>query len=144
MTKEEAIKLLHRDTTRGALAKLEYYAGFNGEKVIEQIQEAMDMGAEALKQTAWIPCSDRLPDNAQHKGAFCPMYQVMTKYGVTEGWYNPDCESWYVLFWFRTTRFHETDIDFRGDIPKVVKIPLKAEIVTAWQPLPGPYNEEEQ
>ena len=50
MTKEEAIEILHRDTTRGAVAKLEYYAGFNGEKVIEQIQEAMDMGAEALEK----------------------------------------------------------------------------------------------
>ena len=85
----------------------------------------------------WTPVSERLPDNAQHKGAFCPKYQVMTKYGVTEGWYNPDYESWYVLLWFMTKRFHETDIDLkRGDIPKVVKIPLKAGIVTAWMSLP--------
>ena len=93
----------------------------------------------------WIPVTERLPENAQHKGAFCPKYQVMTKYGVTEGWYNPDRESWYILFWFMTTRFHETDIDFkRGDIPKVVKIPLKAEMLTTWQPLPEPYKESEQ
>lgn len=85
----------------------------------------------------WTPVSERLPDNAQHKGAFCPKYQVMTKYGVTEGWYNPDYESWYVLLWFMTKRFYETDIDLkRGDIPEVVKIPLKAGIVTAWMPLP--------
>lgn len=91
----------------------------------------------------WIPCSERLPENAQHKGAFCPKYQVMTKYGVTEGWYNPDNESWYVLFWFMTARFLETDIDIkRGDVPEVVKIPLKAGIVTAWMPLPEPYKGE--
>lgn len=50
MTREEAIKLLHRDTTREAIAELKYYAGFNKEKTIEQIQEAMDMGAEALEK----------------------------------------------------------------------------------------------
>ena len=33
----------------------------------------------------WIPVSERLPENAQHNGAFCPRYQVTTKYGVTEG-----------------------------------------------------------
>ena len=97
----------------------------------------LDKYDEALEQTRWIPVTERLPDNAQHKGAFCPKYQVMTKYGVTEGWYNPDYENWYVLLWFMTKRFHETDIDLkRGDIPEVVKIPLKAGIVTAWMPLP--------
>lgn len=99
--------------------------------------KALQIAIKTLEQTRWIPVSERLPDNAQHKGAFCPKYQVMTKYGVTEGWYNPDYESWYVLLWFMTKRFHETDIDLkRGDIPEVVKIPLKAEIVTAWMPLP--------
>ena len=29
--------------------KLKYYAGFNQDRVLEQIQEAMDMGADALK-----------------------------------------------------------------------------------------------
>lgn len=67
MTKEEAIKLLHRDTTRGAVAKLEYYAGFNGEKVIEQIQEAMDMGAEALERQ--IPKKPVFNSGSIH---FCP------------------------------------------------------------------------
>ncbi len=41
----------------------------------------------------WIPVDERLPENAKHKGALCPRYQLMTKYGVTEGWYNPDLES---------------------------------------------------
>ena len=34
----------------------------------------------------WIPVEKELPPNAKQKGAFCPKYQVMTKYGVTEGW----------------------------------------------------------
>ena len=41
----------------------------------------------------WIPVEERLPENAKHKGALCPRYQLMTKYDVTEGWYNPDLES---------------------------------------------------
>ena len=103
--------------------------------------KALQIAIKTLKQTRWIPVSERLPDNAQHKGAFYPKYQVMTKYGVTEDWYNPDYESWYVLLWFMTKRFHETDIDLkRGDVPEVVKIPLKAGIVTAWMPLPKTYN----
>lgn len=45
---------------------------------------------ELLEQTGWIPVSERLPENAKHKGAFCPKYYVMTEFGQTEGWYNPD------------------------------------------------------
>lgn len=33
----------------------------------------------------WISVDRELPPNAKHKGALCPRYQVMTKYGVTEG-----------------------------------------------------------
>lgn len=60
----------------------------------------------------WIPVEERLPENAKHKGALCPRYQLMTKYGVTEGWYNPDLESWYILIWFMTERYLESEIDF--------------------------------
>lgn len=92
----------------------------------------------------WIPCSERLPKNAYEKGTICPRYYIMTKYGVTEGWYNPDFNSWYVLIWFMTGRCINEEIDLeRGDVPKVVKVPLESGIVTAWQPLPEPYKESE-
>lgn len=99
-----------------------------------------------MEDDGWIPVEERLPENAQHKGAFCPKYDVMTKYGKTEGWYNPDFASWYVLIWFMTDRFLESEIDFeRGDVPKVVKVPLTVEgIVLAWKPLPAPYQTEEE
>lgn len=61
MEREQAIKILSRDTSLEAVNELKYYAGFCSDKVIEQIQEAMDMGAEALKKQSWIPCSERLP-----------------------------------------------------------------------------------
>ena len=95
---------------------------------------------DEIQKYQWIPCSERLPENAKHKGAFCPKYWVMTKYGQTIGWYNPDFESWFVLSWFITSRYLESDIDFdRADVPKVVKAPLKTGIVTAWMPMLKPY-----
>lgn len=51
MTPEQAIKILSSESSLEAVEELKYYAGFNQDKVIEQIQEAMDMGAEALKKT---------------------------------------------------------------------------------------------
>ena len=88
----------------------------------------------------WIPVSERLPDNAKHKGALCPRYQVSTKYGVTEGWYNPDTECWFVLVWYKyKSAFVEYEPDFEsGDIACVIKgFP-----VIAWKPLPKPYESE--
>lgn len=94
----------------------------------------------------WIPVERELPPNAKHKGAFCPRYQVMTKYGVTDGWYNPDAKGWYVLIWFITERYLESEIDFdRGDNPKVVFLPDEVNsarnILTAWKQM-EPYRPE--
>lgn len=92
----------------------------------------------------WIPCSERLPENAKHRGAFCPKYHVKTKYGITQGWYNPDTESWYCLFWFLVGRYDETDIDFeKGDKPKVVRILDGTGEVLAWKE-PSELWEEEK
>lgn len=89
---------------------------------------------EQPKVAEWIPCWERLPENAKHKGAFCPKHHVKTKYGITEGWYNPDVESWYCLFWFLLGRYDETDIDFeKGDKPKVIRVPDGTGIVIAWK-----------
>lgn len=89
--------------------------------------------------SGWVSVKDRLPPNAEHKGAFCPRYQVQTKYGITEGWYNPDKGCWYTLVWFLIGRFDEDDIDMeRGDIPRISK---KID-VTHWMPLPEPPKED--
>ena len=108
------------------------------EDVIKIIHKHMNDG--------WIPVEKELPPNAKHKGAFCPKYRVMTKYGVTDGWYNPDSESWYVLIWFMTDRYLESEIDFdRGDKPKIVRLPDKvnnaSHILNAWKPI-KPYRPE--
>ena len=88
----------------------------------------------------WMPVERELPPNAKHKGSFCPKVRVMTKFGETYGWYNPDRESWYVLAWFMTDRFLDSEIDFdRGDKPKIVRLPDevndKTHILIAWRPL---------
>ena len=81
-----------------------------------------------------------LPPNAKHLGAFCPKYDVMTQYGHTVGWYNPDLNAWLVLVWLLTC--HDTAIDFkRGDIPKVFKIHKDSNAVTAWREI-DEYKEE--
>lgn len=95
----------------------------------------------------WVPVEKELPPNAKHKGALCPRYQLMTKYGVTEGWYNPDYESWFILCWFMGNDYLESEIDFeRGTCAKVVRcknaVNDKHGIVIAWRPLPEPYRPE--
>lgn len=89
----------------------------------------------------WIPVERELPPNAKYKGALCSRYQLDTKYGVTEGWYNPDLESWFVLAWFMTERCLDSEMDFkRGAHPKIVRceneVNEKHRIVLAWRPLP--------
>lgn len=93
----------------------------------------------------WISVERELPPNAKHKGSFCPKVRVMTKFGETYGWYNPDRESWYVLAWFMTDRYLDSEIDFdRGDKPKIVRLPDevndKTHILIAWRPLPEVYQ----
>lgn len=107
---------------------------------------SLENNAKTTRQSrdndGWIPCSERMPEKAKIKGVFCPKYQIMTDYGVTEGWYNPDQSGWYVLFWFMTGRFLESEIDFKkGDVPKVVFISDDGKVkVIAWRPLPEKYQ----
>ena len=83
---------------------------------------------------SWIPVYESLPENAKHKGALCPKYHVMTKYGETVGWYNPDYESWFILLWFMTERFDEINVDLeRGSIPKIARTPYRSGVVKAWK-----------
>lgn len=87
---------------------------------------------------SWISVKERLPPNADHLNAFCPRYFVQTKYGRSEGWYNPNEGCWYTLVWFLIGRYTEDDIDMeRGDIPRISN---KIE-VTNWMPMPEPSEE---
>lgn len=48
MKPEQAVKILSSETSLEAVEELKYQTGFNKDKVIGLIQEAMDMGAKAL------------------------------------------------------------------------------------------------
>ena len=61
MTYEEAMKILHPNTTLTALAEVEYYGGFNGQEAkIKAVEEACLLACEALeKQIPKKPTSTR-------------------------------------------------------------------------------------
>ena len=130
-------------------AKGEPWYRLNNYDVRHKLDGAINRIADIIRKhmnDGWIPVERELPPNAKHKGAFCPRYQVMTKYGVTDGWYNPDAKGWYVLIWFITERYLESEIDFdRGDNPKVVFLPDEVNsarnILTAWKQM-EPYRPE--
>ena len=50
MDVEFAIKILDKETTSEAVRELKYYSGFNEERTIDAIEEAMQMGADALRE----------------------------------------------------------------------------------------------
>lgn len=48
---EEAIKILHPDTTREAIIEIEYYGGFNGqEKAIKAVEKACVVACECMEK----------------------------------------------------------------------------------------------
>ena len=107
------------------------------EKIIEEQEERIAIMSE---HGLWIPVEERLPENAQNKGAHCPRYKVYTKWGETEGWYNPDKGCWYFLLWY----FAGEKVDFEhGDYPKLAHEINGAKVVTHWMPLSEPPKEGE-
>ena len=51
MTYEEAMKILHPNTTFTALAEVEYYGGFNGQEAkIKAVEEACLIACKALEK----------------------------------------------------------------------------------------------
>ena len=145
MTNLQAIDLL-----KGLEQSLDDYCELNdeGKTAFGMAITALELSGNseqlpsAQPEQRWIPVTERLPENADHPGAFCPRYQVTTPYGVTEGWYRPhDHEKggqWYALFWFMSHRYEIWNIDFeRGDVPKIIgEAP-----VMAWRPFPEAYKE---
>lgn len=93
----------------------------------------------------WVNTKDRLPENAKHKGANCETVLVKTKWGITEGWYNPDVPCWFIIaiFMYYNDSEAPNTIDFkRGDIPKVIRVPDID--VTHWMPLPEPPKDKQE
>ena len=65
MDVKEAIRILSKKTSESAVSELKYYSGFNRDAVIQKIQEAMDLGAEALeKQMPKKPKTIKVPNTS--------------------------------------------------------------------------------
>lgn len=88
MTKEQAIRILDADTSVEAVEELKYYAGFNKDKVIDMIQEAMDMGAEALKKQIPKEPIPIITDDNEYICTICPTCQKRNVEGFN---YCPIC-----------------------------------------------------
>lgn len=130
------LKELAKIQMRKDMQSILYQATDTIESLSAKLQ-AVNMERSAADCGGWIPCKERLPENANHLGAFCPKYNVKTKYGETIGWYNPDFESWFVLIWFMTDRCLTEEIDLeRGDVPRVVRASLEHDIVSHWKLIP--------
>ena len=75
MDREQAIRILSKETSLEAVAELEYYAGFDRDRVVTQIEEAMDMGADALRRldriekelAKWKKLTERMADRTTNK-----------------------------------------------------------------------------
>ena len=123
---------------QAAIEEVKRFAGYLDDDMILRLTIALKKVPSAQQ---WIPVSERLPENAKHKGAFCPRYWIMTVWGATEGWLNPDRGMWAVLIWHLVDLHSTQDIDLdRGDRPAVLWVPPQK--VLAWMPLPGAYKEE--
>lgn len=110
------------------------------------VQQMNGKATNVPTNNGWIPVEEALPPNAKHEGKLYPKYQVTTKRGVTEGWYDHNKKGWYVLAWFREL---DGKVDFdKGNILKISFLSdeanRKQNILTAWQPLPEPWKGEEQ
>ena len=100
----------------------------------EGCHQLMADALELLKEQEWIPISERLPENADHPGAFCPKVRVLTVWGESYGWYNPDRKAWYFLVWY--SDYSMLHIDFeRGDVPGVSYTPKDTKMITHWKPI---------
>lgn len=82
----------------------------------------------------WIPISEKLPENAEHPGAFCEKVYVLTIWGETIGWYNPDVKAWFFLQWYSDNGKMVIDHE-HGDIPEVVYTPRNTKLITHWKPM---------
>ena len=75
LTPKEAIKILRPDTSRDALWKIEYYAGFNAEKArLKAVEDACVVACEALeKQIPKKPVFVEYTDKHEDGGWVCPV-----------------------------------------------------------------------
>lgn len=136
MTKEQAIKLLRKDTSPMEIHILTI-EGLKQSEITDKIQEAMDMGIEAIKNQTWISVKDRLPEEGS--------YLVTRKYICRD-------ETYIDLLEFSNDLYKLDKYDFQQYKGKQKKgfYEFNSEFgfyeideVIAWMPLPKPYIQSE-
>jgi hypothetical protein len=100
----------------GSIA-MEYLSDKDGEKMREAI--------DALEQTKWIPCSERLPEGRM----YCLITVEITPYGC-----SPSYE-------VQTSWFDGRNFIYKTYIDDCI---VAKRGVIAWMPQPGPYKEESE
>ena len=93
LTPKEAIKILHPDTSRDALWKIEYYAGFNAEKArLKAVEDACVVACEALeKQIPKKPVFKESTDKHEDGCWTCPVCGgTVGVYDLRDNWCS-DC-----------------------------------------------------
>ena len=74
LTPKEAIKILHPDTSRDALWKIEYYAGFNAEKArLKAVEDACVVACEALEKQIPQKPLKAYDEQVEQHWLSCPM-----------------------------------------------------------------------
>ena len=74
LTPKEAIKILHPDTSRDALWKIEYYAGFNAEKArLKAVEDACVVACEALEKQIPTKPLKAYDEQVEQHWLSCPM-----------------------------------------------------------------------
>ena len=74
LTPKEAIKILHPDTSRDALWKIEYYAGFNAEKArLKAVEDACVVACEALEKQIPKKPLKAYDEQVEQHWLSCPM-----------------------------------------------------------------------
>ena len=86
----------------------------------EDTVDAIEMGIHALKETQWIPCSERLPEESDYYMA-CVYDEEVDDYDYRKNWFA-----------------HKDDYDTDESEWREL---MPFERVTAWMPLPEPYRE---
>jgi hypothetical protein len=120
MTKEQAIKLLRKETSPMEIHILTI-EGLKQSEIIDKIQEAMNMGIDALEKQTWISVKDRLPEKEE-------------RYIVNAIDYRDEIVVYDL--WFKEGKWYIDD-DCNGEY----QIDEYDGKVLYWMPLPKPYKE---
>lgn len=102
----------------------------------EEENEALDMEIEALEQTQWIPCAERMPNAVD-----CPMDCMVTRRSKYVGNYTDIA----VAEADGTWTHEDWDAIVLGDVEsgrKTGLISTHDDEIIAWMPLPKPYRED--